>query len=155
MSLLLASPPTADDELQTSVSVLASIAGRIRVISENCRFSIDPMLEGRIMETLGPVPEISMSDVVTLLVRSHENELHAQGPECRADEDEEHLKALKNIYQMSVADLKELVAARHRIDRQDRERATQSRLLPTISLAQQLHQHAIAFLARIPSRPTD
>lgn len=114
ISLLLALPPTAlaDDGLQTSVSVLASIAGRIRVISENCRFSIDPMLEGRIMETLRPVPEISMSDVVALLVRSHEIELHARGRECRTDEDAEHLKTLKNIYQMSIANLKDLVAAR-------------------------------------------
>jgi hypothetical protein len=112
-SVLLASPSPvrADDKLETSVSVLASIAGRIRVISENCRFSIDPMLEGRIMETLGPLSEIPMSDVVSLLVRSHEIELHARGRECHADEDAEHLKTLTNIYQMSIANLKELVAA--------------------------------------------
>ncbi|WP_378945733.1 hypothetical protein [Mesorhizobium sp. ANAO-SY3R2] len=114
LSLLLAAPlpARAEDELQTSVSVLASIAGRIRVISENCRFPVDPMLEGRILEALGPLPEISMSDVVTLLVRSHQIELHARGRECHADQDAEHLKALKSIYQMSIANLKELVAAR-------------------------------------------
>ncbi|MGK9338865.1 hypothetical protein [Sinorhizobium meliloti] len=114
MSLVLAAPsPTrAEDEIQTSVSVLASIAGRIRVISDNCRFSIDPMLEGRILETLGPVPEISMSDAVALLVRGHQIELHARGRECYGDEDAERLKTLKNIYQMSIANLKELVAAR-------------------------------------------
>lgn len=114
MSLLLAAPlpARAEDELHTSVSVLASIASRIRVISENCRFPIDPMLEGRILEALGSVPELLMSDIVALLVRSHQIELHARGRECYADQDAEHLKALKSVYQMSIANLKELVAAR-------------------------------------------
>ncbi|APG86135.1 hypothetical protein SAMCCGM7_Ch3419 [Sinorhizobium americanum CCGM7] len=101
----------ADDDLSTSVDVLAMNVATIRVISENCRLDIDPMLEGRVFEALAAVPEIQMSDLVSLFLQRHRNEVHARGRKCYPG-DVDHLKSLTNIYQMSIANLKELVAAR-------------------------------------------
>lgn len=106
-----ASQAQADDELSTSVDVLAMTTATIRVISENCRLDIDPMLEGRIFEALATVPEIQMSDLVSLFVRRHGNEVHARGRKCYPG-DVDHLKTLNSIYDRSVANLRELVVAR-------------------------------------------
>ncbi len=102
----------ADDDLSTSVDVLAMTVATIRVISENCQVDIDPMLEGRVFETLAAAPEIQMSDLVSLFLQRHKNEVHARGRKCYPG-DVDHLETLKSIYQMSVTNLKELVAARH------------------------------------------
>lgn len=101
----------ADDDLSVSVDVLAMNVATIRVISENCQLDSDPMLEGRVFEALATVPEIPMSDLVSLFLQRHKNEVHARGRKCYPG-DADHLKALNSIYQMSIANLKEIVAAR-------------------------------------------
>lgn len=102
----------ADDELETAVSVLTSIASRIRVISEKCRVPVDPMLEGRIAEALAPVVEFSVSDLVTQLTCGRDIEQRLHGGVCQADEDVEYLNTLATIYKISIKDLKDLVSAR-------------------------------------------
>lgn len=102
----------ADDELETAVSVLTSIATRIRVISEKCRIPVDPMLEGRIAEALAPLVEISISDLITQLARSRDIEQRLRGGACQADEDVDYLNTLNTIYKISIKDLKDLVSAR-------------------------------------------
>ena len=106
------SPVLADDDLTTSIRILASVAGRIRAISENCRVAVDPMLEAPMMEALATVPDVSVNDVAKLIIQSREMELNARGRECLGAPDVQQLETLRNIYEMSVEDLKDLVAAR-------------------------------------------
>ncbi len=102
----------ANDEVETAVSVLTSIATRIRVISEKCRIPVDSMLEGRIAEALAPLVEISISDLITQLARSRDIEQRLHGGACQADEDVDYLNTLNTIYKISIKDLQDLVSAR-------------------------------------------
>lgn len=64
------------------------------------------------LEVLATVPDVSISDVAKLIIQSREMELNARGRECLGSADTQHLETLRNIYEMSVEDLKGLVAAR-------------------------------------------
>lgn len=64
------------------------------------------------MEALARVPDVSVNDVATLIIQSREMELNARGRECLGAPDVQQLETLRNIYEMSVEDLKDLVAAR-------------------------------------------
>lgn len=111
--IVVPAPARADDELASSIRTLALTAGRIRVISENCRVPVDPLLEAPMVEALASVPDVSLTDVASLLMQSRQMQLSASGRECRGAEDAQHLRMLMNIYEMSIQDLKELVTKRY------------------------------------------
>ena len=96
------------DELDTLVDILAMKTATIKVVSENCGVSVDPMLEGRVMEALVRVPSIYMSDVMSNFAQSYENEKNARGSNCFSG-NVEALATSKRIYDMHIKDLRKLV----------------------------------------------
>lgn len=113
-ALLLVQPVShaLADELDTLVDILAMKTATIKVVSENCGVSVDPMLEGRVMEALVRVPSIYMSDVMSNFAQSYENEKHARGSNCFSG-NVEALATSKRIYDMHIKDLRKLVEEKY------------------------------------------
>lgn len=104
-------PALADDDIETSVSILALTVASIRVVSESCQIDPDPMLEARIFEAVAPVPGIRMTEVSALFIRSYENEVNLAGRECSPG-DPDRLPTLRNIYNNTLNTLRDLVRAK-------------------------------------------
>lgn len=109
LGVLVSTPASSADELSTLVDMLATTAGRIRVISEACNIAVDPMLQGQVIETLISVPGLKISSVISQFDRRRRAEADMRGSKCYP-EDVDALKTLNSIYEGEAAELKILVA---------------------------------------------
>jgi hypothetical protein len=102
----------SDDELNSLIETLAMVKARISVNSEICKVDIDPMLEGRVHETLLNVPSLHISDVISHFAMRRQIEAHAAGTECHPGANE-NLQTLETIYGIHIGDLRKLVASKY------------------------------------------
>lgn len=109
LSLCLAAPAAANDQLATRVKILAGFAGDLRVVTENCGVSIDSLVGMRIAEALTSVPNIDMGAVLALIDNEYEKSAHFTGAECYP-EDGERIERLKRLYNSELDSLKQAVA---------------------------------------------
>lgn len=99
----------ATDEVSAIVNVLATTAARIRAISDSCKITVDPSLEGQVIETLMGLPGIKIGGVVSHFQQRRQAEASMRGSKCYP-EDMEALSTLKSIYKSETASLKAVVA---------------------------------------------
>lgn len=95
-------------ELDTMVNMLAMKIASIKVLSQNCKIPVDPMLEGRVIETLIKVPGLYVSDVMSHFSKSYEREKQFAGKKCYP-ETPDQIASSTSLYNTAIRDLRDYV----------------------------------------------